>query len=270
MSEIDQNVSTPAVSDIAATPAPAIPQGTPAAPPTAATPNVGSQPPATGGVPEGYVPSYRLREIREQAQREYQSREAALQAKYDALDRQVKALVGVTPPQHPEQDEIRTQFEQLYPQFPDIYGQADQIKELMELKEQFKATMDHYWSNHGRSTMDRLFDQASTSLGSPLSDDAKRVLYNAFAGMAQSSPELTERYANDPALATEFWKAFQSSFIDPIRRTTTAGVANRIPSGLPQDSPGGAPQSSPAPKLNGLDERANATWALFNATKQGG
>jgi hypothetical protein len=115
--------------------------------------------------------------------------------------------------------------------------------------------------------MDRLFEQAQTSLGGPLTDEGKRTLHAAFTGFVSSSPELTARYINDPTIVQDFWKAFNSSFIDPARRMASATVANRAGTALPQDTPGGAPRATPGPKLESLDERVAAGWALYNQPK---
>ncbi len=67
MSEFNETSNaTPTVGDTTATPAPATPTGTPVGANSPAT----AQPPATGGVPDGYVPSHRIRETREAAIRQ--------------------------------------------------------------------------------------------------------------------------------------------------------------------------------------------------------
>ena len=116
--------------------------------------------------------------------------------------------------------------------------------------------------------MDKLFDHASQSLGAPLTEEGKRQLHASFVGFVQSSPEMTDRYANDPAIVEEFWKTFTSSFIDPVRRTAAAGIQSRAAGiqNLPQDTPSGAVRvGTPAQPAN-LDERAAQAWAQYQAT----
>ena len=248
----------------APTPAVSAPQpATPAAPLAPATP---------GAVPDGYVPSYRLRETREAAIRESQAhwatREAEIRAEADRYRQQLQALVGVTPPQNPEVDAVRNQFAQLYPGLAKMEDRAAQLEALLERAGDLESQNEHYWQSYGRQTMDRLFQKANESLGVPLTDDSRRQLHSAFVGYVQASAERSERYASDPAIVDDFWKEFTASFIDPIRRNAAAGTIARAGgiAGLPQDTPGGAPRGTLAPKLNGMDERAAAAWAQYENT----
>lgn len=251
-----------------ATPAAAIP-AVPA--PAVATPTATPQAPAIPGAPEGYVPSYRLREAREAAQRQAQEtwtqKEAEYQARLNQIQGQLQALVGATPPADPEIKAVRDQFGNLYPGLSKLEDRANEIFGMLEHAGDMDSQISHYWQNYGRQTMDRLFDHAATSLGSPLTEEGKQTLHSAFTGFVASSPEMTARYANDPTIVQDFWKAFTSSFIDPARRSASATVAGRANVALPQDTPGGVPRATPAPKFDNLDDRAAAGWALFNQPK---
>jgi hypothetical protein len=134
---------------------------------------------------------------------------------------------------------------------------------LIERAGDLESQNSHYWQSYGRQTMDNLFKHAAETVGSPLTDDAKRVLHSSFVGFVQSSPELTARYANDPTIVEDFWKAFSSSFIDPSRRAATAPAIGRAQAATPQDTPGGAPRATPVPQPANLDERAASAWALY-------
>lgn len=267
---IDTNVSnTPADASVSATPSPATPENPNAAP--TATP----QGAPTGGTPqgnpgEGMVPSYRLRETREQVTRQLQSqwqqREQDYQSRLDAMQRQLQALVGVTPQEDPQVDAVRQQFAKLYPGLSQLEERAKQLQDLVSRSQDLEAQNQHYWTSYGRQTMDRLYSKAGEALGGQLSDAGKRALHSAFVGYVQSDPELTQRYASDPTVVDEFVQLWQSNFIDPVRRTATATVqsqTNPAARVLPQDTPSGPPQATPAPRLNGLDERANAAWAAW-------
>jgi len=265
------NLSTPAASpDSGASPAAATPavSATPPAIP-AVTPA-----PATSGAPEGYVPSYRIRETRESALREAQAqwtaREAEIRAEGERYKQQVQALVGVTPPPDPNVANVKAQFAQLYPGLSKIEERAAQLEQLLERAGDLESQNDHYWQSYGRQTMDRLFTHASESMGSPLTDEGKRQLHASFVGWVQSSPELTERYTSDPTIVEDFWKAFTSSFIDPVRRNASAGIVGRAAAGaaLPQDTSSGAPRATPAPSLGSMDERAAAAWAQYETTRK--
>lgn len=270
-----ENVSVTPAEATPSAPAPAIATPVaPAAPVAAAIPQATPQAPATGVPPqEGWVPSYRIRETREAAIRESQAQwaqqEAQIRAEAEQYKAQLQRLVGVTPPPNPEIEAVRSQFGQLYPGLSKIEDRAQQIMELLERAGDLESQTNHYWTTYGRQTMDRLFDHAATSLGGPLNDEAKRVLHSAFTGFVSSSPEMSARYANDPTLVEDFWKAFSSSFVDPVRRTAAATVVGRAPQALPQDTPSGAPRATPAPQHSNLDERAAAGWAQYQSTAKG-
>lgn len=266
----DEIVGSPAPADaIASAPAPA---ATPQATPVAATPAT-PQAPATGAAPEGFVPSYRLRETREaavrEAQQQWATREAEIRGETERYKAQLHALVGATPSnQNPEVDAVRNQFSQLYPGLSKLEERAQQLQDMLERSGDLENQNAHYWQTYGRQTMDRLFSQAQESLGAPLTDEGKRQLHAAFTGFVQSSPELSSRYASDPSLVQEFWKQFTSSFIDPVRRTAAAAVVSRAPGALPQDTPGGAPRTSPVPALADMDERTAAAWTQYQQQRK--
>lgn len=253
------------------------PPATPAATPATATPVASAAPTATSpaspqapatGAPEGWVPSYRIRETREAAQREaatqYQSEMASIRAEAERYKAQLHSIVGVTPPKDPEQTAIRDQFGKLYPGLQALEEKAEQLQALIDRAGDLESQTTHYWQTYGRQTMDRLFDHASKSLGSPLTEEGKRALHSSFVGFVQSSPELQNRYSSDPSLVEEFWQAFTSSFIDPARRAASATVQGRVTgTPVPQDRGGAAPPIAPGPKPANLDERAAIAWQKY-------
>jgi hypothetical protein len=257
-------------------------EATPSAPATApATPGTTAPVAATPATPQvnatvddrsNWVPPHRIRESREAAYREAsQKASQEIQAARDEARRyqqQVLALTGVTPPQNPEIQAVRDQFGGLYPGLTKLEAKAAQLEALLERAGDLESQTDHYWQSYGRQTMDRVFELAEKSLGSPLNDEGKRQLHSSFMGFVQSSPELSARYANDPSIVNDFWNAFTSTFIDPARRAASATVAGRAAqvAGLPVDSPSGSVATSQPPKFSSLDERAAAGW---NQYKQG-
>lgn len=254
---------------------PSAPAATPtpvASAPVAATPATTTQAPATQGAPgEGWVPSYRIREAREQAERtarENASREIAqIRAEIDRRDAQIRALTGQQPPQNPEVEQVRSQFSTLYPGLAKMEQRAAELEALLERAGDIESQTTHYWQSYGRQSMDNLFKLAESSLGAPLTDEGKRQLHTSFTGFVSSSPELTQRYANDPTIVDEFWKAFTSSFIDPARRAASSTTAARTQTALPQDTPSGGVRTSSPVQMKSLDERADAAWALFQQKK---
>ena len=258
-----------------ATGAPAEPAATPTPVPAVvatATPLATPQAPAIGAPP--VEPSWlkgRLDETRSTTMRQAEQyyaqqmaqREAAYKAQLDQVQTQLRALVGVTPPANPEIDAVRQQFGQLYPGLSRIEERANEIMEVLERAGDLESQTNHYWTAHGRNTINRLFEKASESLGAPLTEDGRRQLHSAFSGYVASSPELTDRYANDPTLVDDFWKAFTSSFVEPVRRASSAAVIDRTRTPLPANAPSGSPTIQQAPKPDGLDQRAAQGWAMY-------
>lgn len=269
----DTNVSAPAAG--AETPA-APAAATPAAPAqVAATPATTPASGATPGAPgEGWVPSYRIREAREAAIRQanegFAQREAQIQAEAQRYRQQVEALVGVTPRQNTEADQIKQQFFQLFPWAKKLEDRFGDFEQVVDRAGELEAQNSHYWTSYGKQTLDRLYNHAADSLGAPLTDAGKRQLHAQFIGFVQSSPEMEARYASDPSIVEDFWKEFTSNFIDPVRRGQAAAVAGRAAgsAALPQDTGGGTVRGTAAPQLKNLDERADAAWALYNASKK--
>lgn len=252
---------------------------TPTPAPAAATPAASASPvatpqatpaPATSGAPgDGWVPSYRIREAREAAVRQanetFSQREAQYQAQLEEVNRKLQALVGVAPPQNPEIDAVKSQFGQVFPGLAKLEERAAQLEALMERAGDLESQTNHYWQTYGRQTMDNLFKAAESTLGAPLTDEGKRALHSSFVGFVQSSPELTNRYSQDPTIVEDFWKVFSSSLIDPVRRGAQATVAGRAAqvTNLPQDTPGGTPAVTPGPKPTNLDDRVAMGWAQY-------
>lgn len=264
------------ISDGGATPTPSAPSA-----PAVATPAASASPVATPqGTPSaatpaedrsGWVPPHRLRETRDaavrQANEQFAQREQQLRSEAEQYRRQVMALTGVAPPPNPEVTAVREQFKQLYPGLSRLEDKADVFEKLVEQQQQLEAQNGHYWQQYGQSTMNRLFDHAASSIGTPLTDAAKSQLHASFVGFVQSSPELTARYTSDPTIVEDFWKAFTSNFIDPVRRTSAATVVGRANVALPQDTPGGVPSPAAPPKPRSLDERAALGWQQLNMPK---
>lgn len=256
------------------TPGGATPSASPAAAPYAAP---ASQPAPSAAPPEdrsNWIPPNafrdRLRETRDSATREAQQswsqREATIRAEADQYKRQLQSLVGVTPPQNPEIDRVREQFASLYPTLAKLNDfDVEKLQALLERGGDLEAQNEHYWKQYGRQAVNTLFSKAADSVGAPLSDDAKRILHSSFVGWVQSSPELADRYSNDPTIVDDFLKGFQSSFFDPIRRNASAGIPGRANVALPQDNPSGAPRIPGPPQPKDLDERVAQGWAMLQS-----
>lgn len=260
-------------------------EATPSAPASpVATPQGFSPTPATPGVPaaapiaapedrSNWVPPHRIRETREAAiresQRQSQQEQLQLQAQLQQYQNQIRALTGMQAPPNPEHGNIRQQFDEVFgPGASDFLSKREQMEQYVGRMQELEQAVDYIWKNHARTSMDRVYNQASEALGGPLSDDGKRALHAAFTGWVQSNPEYGQRYVDDPTLVDEFWKTLSSTLVDPARRNATAQVVNRVPGALPQDTPAGVPSPAPAPKPANMDERMNAMWAGYNANKK--
>lgn len=247
--------------------APAAATATPSAPAAAAAPAAPAVEPSwlRGRLDETRAAATRA------AQAEFARKEAEYQTQLQAVQRQLQALVGVTPPQNPEVENIRNQFSQLYPGLAKVESYADKLEALLEKAGDFDTQQNHYWQSYGRQTMDSLFKLAEGSLGGNLSDEGKATLHSAFVGYISATPERQARYAQDPTIVEDFWRGFSSSLIDPARRGATATVATRAAAvtNLPQDTPGGVPRAAGAPAPQNLDDRAALAWAQYqqNAKK---
>jgi hypothetical protein len=158
---------------------------------------------------------------------------------------------------------IRDQFGRLYPGLSKLEGRAQDLMGIIERAGDLESQTTHYWQNYGRQSMERLFSAAETTLGSPLNEEGKRAVHNAFVGYVSQSPEMTARYAEDPTIVEEFWRMLSSTLIDPVRRVAAAGVQSRVPNAIPQDSPSGLPRPTPAPQPKDMDERAQLGFARF-------
>jgi len=226
-----------------------------------------SQPQATHGGGEPQVPSYRLRQQREQYEHRINQIQAEANARFEQVQRQLHSLVGVNPPANPEVDAIKAQFGQLYGDSLAKLADPRVVERLLAMQaqsEDLQAQNEHYWKQHGRQTLNTLFSKAEETLGGPLTEAGKQQLHSAFVGYVQNDPDNQARYANDPSIVQDFWKAFSSNLIDPVRRSSQAAIQDRAPGGLPLDSPSGAPRATPAPQPASLDERMNLAWSQYN------
>lgn len=254
-----------------ATPAPQAPVTPPAQP--QATPAV-SQPTATVAQPSedrsNWVPPHRLREQRSQFERELANERAQYTQRMEELNKKLQILAGVTPPENPQIDQVKNQFKEVFPDLDYIGSNAQQIRELLELKDALKASMEHQWAFYNRNAMDRLYKAAEGTYGQSLSDEAKRQLGSSFVGYLQSNPDAYERYQQDPSIVEDYWKAFSERFIDPVRRNSTVQTLNRIPQGLPQDNPSGNLAVTQPVKPANQDERLARALEVYKATSKTG
>ena len=230
--------------------------------------------PATPATPSedrsNWVPPYRLREATQRHEQQLAAERAQWQAQQVELTKRIQALAGVAPSENQQFDDIRNQFKQVFPDQDWVGGQRAAIEELIQLKDELKASMQAQWESHNRHAMNMLYKDAETTYGTPLTEDAKRTLGASFVGYLQSNPDAYSRYQSDPSVASEFWKAFSDRFVDPARRQAVVNTAQRIPNNLPQDSPSGIVQPGQAPKAQSQDELLRQALDVYKAKSQFG
>ncbi len=254
-------------------PAPASPEqfGSPA--PSQQATSVAAPTPQPPQVEPSWLKS-RLDETRQatlrQAQAHWAQQEANYKAQLEATQRQLHAIVGVTPQENPEVSAVRSQFNQLFPGLAKLEERANDLLSLAERSGESDAQVQHYWDEYARNRTTRLFTLASEGMGAPLTEEGKRVLHSAFTGYVSNNPDAAQRYMNDPSIVDEFWTYFGNSFIDPVRRSAQATVQSQTQNrALPQDSLSGAPQVAPVPRPANQDARMATAWAQYTNHPRG-
>lgn len=279
MSEFDPSAqSAPATSSavdpqVPATSGQTAPQG--ATPPGTSTGGQpGSQPGATSGAPgEGWVPSYRLRQQREAYERQVAEREAHIRAEYerrlDETNQKLRVLAGFGDQPNPEVEAVKQQFAQLYPGLARLDDSAvERLLQMAERAGDFEQQNDHYWQSYGQQRVSQLFEMAEKDIGTPLTEQGKARLHSALVGYVQSSPEAQVAYARDPNFVAEFWKAWSSDFIEPVRRVSSASAQGRAGQPVVQDIPGQI-RTQPAQQPGNIDERLSMGWNSYQQNRRG-
>ena len=240
--------------------------------PQAATQPISQTPatPATSEDRSNWVPPYRLRETTQKYEQAIQAERARFQAETEALNRKLQILAGVTPPENPQIDQVKSQFREVFPDLDYIGSQKAAIEELIALKDELRASMNSQWESHNRTATDRLYKAAEATYGQALSDDAKRTLGASFVAYLQSNPDAYQRYQYDTSVAEDFWKVFSDRLVNPARRAATVDTVGRIPQALPQDSPSGGIQPSQAPQPKTVDERMRQALDVYKANSKFG
>jgi hypothetical protein len=195
----------------------------------------------------------------EQKENEFKTREQEYQAK-------IQALAGFGPKPNPEVEAVRDQFGNLYPGLAKLEKRAADLLQMIERSGDMDAQSSHYWTNYGQQAVNKLFAAAEADLGQPLNEEGKAYLHAQFVGFIQSSPERVNSYASDPGFVDQYWKAFSSNFIDPVRRVSAASAQGRIQTPLPQDTSAAAPRIGGPEKPANLEDRVSRSWTAYQQT----
>ena len=268
----------------AAPEAPAIPT----APETAAAPATPTAPPAPAPTPQGgeaMVPSYRLRETRDQALRQAaQWAQAEVQkqvaAQTQTYQKQLQALTGMAPQENDEDKAIREKLSQYYPVLgqltPEKLAQLEKAAQMLEQRgQQWDQTMratqaqnQHYWNDYSSRALTRLHGLAEQQMGQ-LSDQQRNFLDQSFFGYVTSNPQVMNKLAQNIGVVDEFWSGMASGVLSPAQRQQAAAVeaATSAPAG-PQDAPSGAVAAGAPAKPTTADDAAKAAWTSYQNFSQ--
>lgn len=211
------------------------------------------------------VPSYRLREATE--------RYRALEQYAKQLQERVERFSAPQPRQQPQDDPqtaaIRDQFKKLFPnlsQFEEL--DPSQLKELLASAPQQKQQWEQHWSNIGQNTLRTLHSKVTEVYGEKVDPVTRGVFESAFISWVERDPQARERYfGQDPQLVEDFWKRTTAAVLDPVRRSASAQVAQRVDRAQRLPS---VPRSTNAigtprpPKPKNEDEMHDAAWNALN------
>lgn len=263
MDNFDPNVNGDTESGSPTTPDPAAPPQQPTAPdPTAQGAASGSAPAPQEGQ---MVPSYRLREATER----YRQLEAYARQLQERVESFGKAPQAPAPQDDPQTAAIREQFKKLFPnlaRFEEV--NPDQLRQLLDTAPQQQQQWEQYWTNVGQNSLRTLQTKITEVYGDKLDPVARGVFESAFISWVERDPQARERYlSQDPQLVEDFWKRTTAAVLDPVRRSASAQVAQRVdrasrlPS-VPRSTNAMGTPRPPKPKTE--EDLHDAAWNALN------
>ena len=118
---------------------------------------------------------------------------------------------------------------------------------------------------HSKGMLAQIHTGISAEYGD-LSDGQKRNINAAYLYANQTNPEFHARHnAGDPALVTEFVKAYLDDMVEPLKRKITASEAGRF-----RPVPGGRDRSTPMKGEKAVDPTDNkAVMELLASSRRG-
>lgn len=239
---------------------PAQQSGTP--PPAGAQPG-SAQPQAQ---PQGdWVSRHHLNEVWK-AHRQQQEVLTRLQNELQA----VRAPKQPAAPPDERSEAIKQEFFKLFPQAQQLFElPLEQVQQLLQVAPQLQAQGEHYWSAVGNGQLRQIRESMRNLYGGQPDAKAQRWAETAFIDWVENDPAAKQRYiAQDPALASDFMKAFEASFLDPIRRKAVVVEEQRGArrAALPRPGPRTAAMGQgPPAKPKTEDELHDAAFAALNA-----
>lgn len=221
-------------------------------PDTSAAPKPDAQvsaPVSGGGTADGgehMVPSYRLREQREQLE----SRIAELQSQFDSYreeqESRVRAAFGMGERPDPRKERIKQELLGVIPELDTLMvlasklGGVEGVEKLINTREAFETSQRESAVNQGHL----LFDQIDTLLNEAYGDKVPKLAtqsaYSAFQTYLQIEPSAQTKFMRgDQSVVRDFWQAYTSGVLESHRKHFSAqesarrANAARIPRGGP-------------------------------------
>ncbi len=244
---------------------PPTPGGTGATPPSqtpsGASPAGNGQPPTNNGE---WIPRTRLNDVTERARQEI----ARLQQE---LHNARNPRPAPTAPD-PEQERIKEQFFQLFPNAKQLFALApDKLESLIGAAPQFHAQTEHYWTNVGQDYLRQLEQSMQKVYGGSPDAKARRWIETAFIDWIQNDDAAKQRYlSRDPGLVGDFWQSVESLMLEPVRRSAIAGEQRRSERRSRLPVPGTGTQTlgkGPGPKPKDEDELHERAFEAFEASR---
>lgn len=262
---------------------PAAPAGQPA---RAGEAQPGSPAQPAGGQPAGQpagrqeLPEYRQRQIAEREQQQLTERvNAQVQARLKELLGPALGLTDGKPALDPRQQRARDLLLTLMPELKDVLSLAPKAKDLLGVAEQapqWKTQTDSYWQGVAGRTLDTIYDGVAKLMlgqdktGKDLDPEMQDDLWQSFTrwvGRDATGARVTRYESQDPALVSEFLKAFGARYVDPARRAAAVVVTDRGRAAQRQPVQGsaGQPPAAKPPQVDNQDEEAvhGRGWAVL-------
>lgn len=191
------------------------------------------------------------------------------------LQQELQTLRTPKPPaaQPDERSEaIKQEFFKLFPQAQQLFElPLEQVQKLLQVAPQLQAQGEHYWGAVGNGQLRQITESMTKLYGGPPEGKALRWAQTAFIDWVENDPAANQRYiAQDPSLASDFMKAFEASFLDPIRRKAVVVEEQRGTrrAALPRPGPRTAAMGQgPPAKPKTEDELHDAAFAALNAQR---
>ena len=205
------------------------PSGDPSAAPKPDAPASSAQPdgaPKAGG--DGWVPSYRLREVSERAEQVARSN-AELQQRLEEQDRRMRQAFGIDQAD-PKREAIRKELLQYLPEYERVATLVEKLgdRDIGELVDRLAEGQQQAQVNIGHQLLDGLDKVMADAYGEKVPPFAKQAAYAAFSAWVGSDPLAAQRYQrHDLTLSADFWKQYSSGVLDPHRQHFTEQEARR-------------------------------------------